>query len=113
MAGSTVRGVHGGGRPLTARTPKWGSGSRVAVCLDFDRAEASWLLDLDSPTGAQHAYTLHTLPPGTLYPAIVLDAADDTIAFDPSLPADSRARGEALLCAHRAARPAVAVEDTT
>ena len=95
--GSAVRGVFGGGRCLFDATPAWRAEAHIAVRLDFDADEASWFLELGSPTEARHVYTLRGLPAGPLYPAVVLDAAGDAVVFDPSLPADVRARGELLV----------------
>lgn len=102
--GSTVCGVHGGGKKLAEWAPSFRSGDTVTVCLDFRQDRASWFLNLDDPSRATLAYTLRELPRNgaswnDLYAVVVLDEANDAVRFIPFVSAAERRCGALLLAA--------------
>ena len=108
--GSTVRGIHGGGRLLTRHTATYYSGDVVTLCLDFEadsgRGAASWFLNLGSSSTARLVYTMAGLPAdAALHAAIVLDERGDTVRFCPLVGARERRRMASTCCSRtRAAR---------
>ena len=94
--GSSVRGIHGGGEHLSRCAPSFGRGDIVSVCLDFERDEATWFVNLHLPSSAVLVYTHRGLPPATIHAVIVLDEANDAVRFLPMLSSSQRQRGDML-----------------
>ena len=92
--GSKVRGVFAGGRRVSKESVQpFGTGSRVAVQLDFERDRARWYRD------GVHVFTLRGLPRGEIFAAVALAAAGDAVTVAPHsssyAPIDGGARAAA------------------